>query len=123
MFYFTCNESKIYESFTFWNKLQEKNELFHDILIYWDAPVSIKILQAGTVQVKIYRSFTLAQNKHEINIQLNVPQEAILSWTKMLHIRMSKYVNNLNSHFICSQKRSWSIQFFVNNVQELNWNL
>ncbi len=22
MFYFTCNESKIYESFTFWNKLQ-----------------------------------------------------------------------------------------------------
>ncbi len=39
MFYFTCNESKIYESFTFWNKLQEKNELFHDILIYWDAPV------------------------------------------------------------------------------------
>ncbi len=38
MFYFTCNESKIYESFTFWNKLQEQ-ELFHDILIYWDAPV------------------------------------------------------------------------------------
>ncbi len=37
MFYFTRNESKIYESFTFWNKLQEK--LFHDILIYWDAPV------------------------------------------------------------------------------------
>ncbi len=34
MFYFTCNESKIYESFTFWNKLQEKNELIH-----WDAPV------------------------------------------------------------------------------------
>ncbi len=29
-----------YESLTFWNKLQEKNELFHDILIYWDAPVS-----------------------------------------------------------------------------------
>ncbi len=23
MFYFTCNESKIYESFTFWNNLQE----------------------------------------------------------------------------------------------------
>ncbi len=31
MFYFT-------KSFTFWNKLQ-KNELFHDILIFWDAPV------------------------------------------------------------------------------------
>ncbi len=39
MFYFTCNESKIYESFTFWNKLQEKMNFFHDILIYWDAPV------------------------------------------------------------------------------------
>ncbi len=39
MFYFTCNESKIYESFTFWNNLQEK--LFYDILIYWDAPVYI----------------------------------------------------------------------------------
>ncbi len=40
MFYFTCNESKIYESFTFWNKLQEKmTMIFHDILIYWDAPV------------------------------------------------------------------------------------
>ncbi len=40
MFYFTCNESKIYESFTFWNKLQKKlKKLFHDILIYWDAPV------------------------------------------------------------------------------------
>ncbi len=28
MFYFTCNESKIYESLTFWNKLQEKNYFF-----------------------------------------------------------------------------------------------
>ncbi len=43
MFYFTCNESKIYESFTFWNKLQEKNELFHDILIYRDAPELLAI--------------------------------------------------------------------------------
>ncbi len=25
VFYFVCNESKIYESFTFWNKLQETN--------------------------------------------------------------------------------------------------
>ncbi len=37
MFYFTY-ESRIYESFTFWNKLQKK-ELFHDIQIFWDAPV------------------------------------------------------------------------------------
>ncbi len=36
MFYFTCNESRIYESFTFWNNLKKK---IHDILIYWDAPV------------------------------------------------------------------------------------
>ncbi len=41
MFYFTCNESKIYGNFTFWNKLQEKNELFHNILIYWAAPVCV----------------------------------------------------------------------------------
>ncbi len=41
MFYFTCSESKIYESFTFLNKnyFTRKNELFHDILIYLDAPV------------------------------------------------------------------------------------
>ncbi len=41
MFYFTCNESKIYESFTFWNNLQEKMN-FHEILI-WDAPVQVTI--------------------------------------------------------------------------------
>ncbi len=40
MLYFTCNESKIYESFTFWNKLQEKMNFFQNILIYWDAPVA-----------------------------------------------------------------------------------
>ncbi len=28
MFYFTCNESTIYESFTFWNMLQEKMNFF-----------------------------------------------------------------------------------------------
>ncbi len=39
MLYFTCNESKIYERFTFWNKLQEKKELFHHIQIVWAAPV------------------------------------------------------------------------------------
>ncbi len=33
MFYF--NESKICESLTFLNKLQEKNELFHDILFFF----------------------------------------------------------------------------------------
>ncbi len=38
MFYFTCNESTIYESFTFLNKLQEKMNFF-TTLIYWDAPV------------------------------------------------------------------------------------
>ncbi len=30
---------QLYESFTFWNKLQEKMNFFHDILIYWDATV------------------------------------------------------------------------------------
>ncbi len=38
VFYFTCNESKIYESFTFWNKLQGK--MFHHILFFFlDVPV------------------------------------------------------------------------------------
>ncbi len=50
MFYFTCNESKIYESFTFWNKLQEKNELFHDILIYWDAPVMLNFSRSDQMK-------------------------------------------------------------------------
>ncbi len=35
MFYFTCNQSKIYESFTFWNKLQEKMNFFHDIQFFF----------------------------------------------------------------------------------------
>ncbi len=30
---------KYMKVFTFWNKLQEKINIFHDILIYWDAPV------------------------------------------------------------------------------------
>ncbi len=34
MFYFTCIESKIYESFTFWNKLQEKMNFFTTMFIY-----------------------------------------------------------------------------------------
>ncbi len=33
MFYFTCNESRIYESFTFWNKLQKK-KMFLDVPVY-----------------------------------------------------------------------------------------
>ncbi len=35
MFYLTCTESRIYESFTFWNKFLR----FHDIQFFWDAPV------------------------------------------------------------------------------------
>ncbi len=39
MFYFTCNESKIYESFTFWNKLQEKMNFFTIFIFFLDVPV------------------------------------------------------------------------------------
>ncbi len=39
MFYFTCNESRIYESFTFWNV----TKLFHDIQMFWDAPVCMYV--------------------------------------------------------------------------------
>ncbi len=49
MFYFTCNESKIYESFTFWNNLQEIK-----ILIYWDAPVYKMYVMCVCVCVCVY---------------------------------------------------------------------
>ncbi len=39
MFFFTCNASRIYESFTSWNKLPKKN--FHDIQFFLNAPVCI----------------------------------------------------------------------------------
>ncbi len=50
MFYFTCNESKIYESFTFWNKLQNKNDLFYDINFFLDAPVKIVSKQLHNIK-------------------------------------------------------------------------
>ncbi len=39
MFYFKCNKSRIYESFTFWNVTKKTN--FHDILFFLDAPVCV----------------------------------------------------------------------------------
>ncbi len=39
MFYFKCNESKIYESFTFWNKLEEKMNFFTIFNFFLDVPV------------------------------------------------------------------------------------
>ncbi len=63
MFYFTCNESKIYESFTFWNKLQEKINFFHHILISemylysrW-APVFLLLITATTKTKTIYQFY------------------------------------------------------------------
>ncbi len=41
---------EIYESFTFWNNLQEKIN-FHDILIYWDAPVFLDDIWCLTTKV------------------------------------------------------------------------
>ncbi len=41
VFYFTCNESKIYESFTFWNKLHKK---CFTIFIFLNVPVCSKHL-------------------------------------------------------------------------------
>ncbi len=38
MFYFRCNESRIYESFTFWNI---KKKMLYDIHIFLDAPVCV----------------------------------------------------------------------------------
>ncbi len=65
MFYFTCNESKISESFTFWNKLQEK--LFHDILIYWDAPVCNVRL---TLDITSDRRCILVENENRVDVNI-----------------------------------------------------
>ncbi len=62
MFYFTCNESKIYEIFTFWNNLQEKINFFHDILIHWDAPVLSPFTQPE-VFPNLYEFLSSAENK------------------------------------------------------------
>ncbi len=53
MFYFTCNESKIYENLTFWNKLQYN----FFILIFLDVPVYASLLR---------------ENKYEIALQMSV---------------------------------------------------
>ncbi len=70
MFYFTCNESKIYESFTFWNKLQEKMNFFHDILIYWYAPVLTKLSSLIHLYSSFYNSLTVKQLSTKSNVQL-----------------------------------------------------
>jgi len=41
MYFFTCNESKIYESFTFWNKLQKIMNFFLIFKKFLNAPVYI----------------------------------------------------------------------------------
>ncbi len=43
MFYFTYNESKIYESFTFEISYKKQNSLFYDINFFWDAPMCVYI--------------------------------------------------------------------------------
>ncbi len=56
MFYFSCNESKIYESFTFWNKLQEKKKLFHNIQIFC-VYIYIYIIYMVQVWVCVYMNY------------------------------------------------------------------
>ncbi len=41
----------IYESFTFWNKLQE-NAVFHDIKMFGDAPVYLFIFYSAVTDYK-----------------------------------------------------------------------
>ncbi len=43
MYFFTCNESKIYESFTFWNKLQKIMNFFLIFKKILNAPVYIYV--------------------------------------------------------------------------------
>ncbi len=56
MFYFTCNESKINESFTFWNKLQEKM-YFHHIHFFLDVPVYCNLVDRINTFAKYWSHF------------------------------------------------------------------
>ncbi len=42
-----------YESFTFLNKLQKNSELFHDILIFLDAPVLQRICDSCDIHTTV----------------------------------------------------------------------
>ncbi len=54
MFYFTCIESKIYESFTFWNKLQEKMNFFHHhVYLFTHLPIYLNEIHAGSINMYI----------------------------------------------------------------------
>ncbi len=62
VFYFTCNESKIYESFTFWNKFQEKmknmKKTFSTIL-YCDGESPVGIISNYVIVKKTWGKFFL----------------------------------------------------------------
>ncbi len=58
MFYFTCNKSKIYECFTFWNNLQEKIYFFTtfqfiEIHLY----VYVYVYVCVCIYIYIYRQY------------------------------------------------------------------
>ncbi len=57
MIYFTCNESKIYESFTFWNKLQEKMNLNHIHFFFLDVPVYCNLVDRINTIAKYWSHF------------------------------------------------------------------
>ncbi len=59
MFYFTCNESKIYDIFTFWNKLQEKMNSF---TIFWFFEVHL-YFRSKKISRPQYRNKICIQNK------------------------------------------------------------
>ncbi len=67
MFYFTCNESKIYESFTF-EISYKKNELFHDILIY-EMQLYIIFILGHLIYLSIICDFLL----HYFTVVFEVP--------------------------------------------------
>ncbi len=52
MFYFTCNESKMYESFTFWNKLQEKVNFF-TIFYFFEMHLYLGLMKKTIIQMPI----------------------------------------------------------------------
>ncbi len=108
VFYFTCNESKIYESFIFWNKSQEKKKtFFYNIHIFCDVPVCNTYLQKCTnfsVKrfIKTFRSHLLMHFRVRV-------KTALPTYTYAFEIRQkakgkqSKTLTHNNTHkFKCS---------------------
>ncbi len=85
MFYFTCNESKIYESFTFCN-VTRKKLFFHDILFFLYVHLSLSLSLSHTHSLSLYLCLSLSPH---LSLSLSNTQFqfqfkcALLAWQKL----------------------------------------